>query len=46
MSYSDLIAELKDAATVEGPGTMANLLSEAADAIKRLVEEQRNARQG
>jgi len=43
VSYSDLIAELKDAAIVEGPGTLANLLREAANAIKKLVEEKRNA---
>lgn len=38
MEPYELIPELRDAAEVERPGTMCNLLSEAADQIEALDE--------
>ena len=44
MDRNDLVTELRDAAEVEGPGTMAHLLKEAADVLEedgeRLAEGQ------
>ena len=36
MQTDDIIAELRDWAEVEGPGSLANLLTEAADRLEEL----------
>ena len=38
METSELITEMRDWAAVQGPGTLANLLQEAADRLEELDE--------
>ena len=38
METSELITELRDWAAVQGPGSLANLLQEAADRLEELDE--------
>ena len=39
MTTNELICELRDWAEVEGPGSMAAIMSEAADCIEALISQ-------